>query len=57
MHEKRGGGGCIGGGGGLQGVQPMPSRRPLDTKCQSQRHLQPTVTAPNRFGNLPLQPA
>ena len=39
----------------LQGAQPMPSHCPPDAKCQPQRHLQPTVTAPNRFGN-PLQP-
>ena len=37
----------------LQGAQPMPSHRPPDGKCRLQ--WQPTVTAPNRFGN-PLQP-
>ena len=39
----------------LQGAQPMPSPCLPDGKRQAQRHLQPTVTAPNRFGNL-LQP-
>ena len=48
------------GGGGtppllLQGAQPMPSHGLRDAKCQLQWHLQPTVTATNRFGNL-LQP-
>ena len=43
----------------LQGAQPMPSHCPRDGKCQLQWHLQPTVTAPNRFGNLfrpPISP-
>ena len=43
-----------GGGGGGQ-AQPMPSHCPPDGKSQPQWHLQPTVTATNRFGNL-LQP-
>ena len=58
------GAGCIGRGAGappppLQGAQPMPSPCPPDGKCQFQWHLYPTVTAPNRFGNLvqpPLHP-
>ena len=33
----------------------MPSHCPPDAKCQLEWHLSPTVTAPNRFGNL-LQP-
>ena len=37
------------------GAQPMPSHCLPDGKWQPQWHLQPTVTAPNRFGNL-LQP-
>ena len=37
------------------GAQPMPSHCPPNAKCPPQWHLQPTVTAPNRFGNL-LQP-
>ena len=54
------GAGCIGRGAEpppppLQGAQPTPSPCPPDAKCQPQWHLQPTVTAPNRFGNL-LQP-
>ena len=36
----------------LQGAQTMPSHCPPDGKCQLQWHLQPTVTAPNRFGTL-----
>ena len=36
----------------LQVVQPTPSHCLLDGKCQLQWHLQPTVTAPNRLGNL-----
>ena len=51
--------GCIGRG---KGYPPAPGRPaygpatvPPDAKCQPQRHFQPTVTAPNRFGN-PLQP-
>ena len=43
----------------LQGAQPMPSHCPPDANCQPQWHLQPTATAPNRFGNLlqpPVQP-
>ena len=36
----------------LEGTQPMPSHCPPDAKCQPQWHLQPTVTTPNRFGNL-----
>ena len=53
--------GCIGRRGvatpppPLAGAQPTPSHSPPDAKCQTQRHLQPTVTAPDRFGN-PLQP-
>ena len=39
----------------FQGAQPVPRHCPLDGKCQAQWHLQPTVTAPNRLGNL-LQP-
>ena len=39
----------------LQGAQPMPSHCPPNGKRQLQWHLQPTVTAPNRLGNL-LQP-
>ena len=39
----------------LQGAQPMPSHCPPDAKCRLQWHLQPTVTAPNRFGSR-LQP-
>ena len=39
----------------FQGAHPMPSHCPSDAKCQAQWHLEPTVTAPNRFGNL-LQP-
>ena len=39
----------------LQGAQPVPSHCPPNAKCQPQWHLYPTVTAPNRFGNL-LQP-
>ena len=39
----------------LQGAQPTPSHCLRDAKCQPQWHLQPTVTAPNRFGSL-LQP-
>ena len=39
----------------LQGAQPAPSHCPPDGKCQPQWHLYPTVTTPNRFGNL-LQP-
>ena len=39
----------------FQGAQPMPSHCLPDAKCQFQWHLHPTVTAPNRFGNL-LQP-
>ena len=31
--------------------EPMPCRCPSDGKWQLQWHLQPTVTAPNRFGN------
>ena len=46
------------------GYPPLPGRPSLcsatvrmthGAKCQPQRHLQPTVTAPNRFGNF-LQP-
>ena len=33
----------------LQGAQPMPSHCLPDAKCQLQRHLQPTVTAPIAF--------
>ena len=36
-------------------AQPMPSHCLPDGRCQLQQHLQPTVTTPNRFGNL-LQP-
>ena len=44
--------GCIGRGEGpIQGAQPMPSHCLSDAKCQPQRHLSPTVTAPKRFGN------
>ena len=39
----------------LQGAQRMPSHCLPDSKCQLRWHLPPTVTAPNRFGNL-LQP-
>ena len=39
----------------LSGAQPTPSHYPPNAKCQLQWHLSPTVTAPNRFGNL-LQP-
>ena len=39
----------------LQGAQPMPGCCLPNGKCQLQWHLQPTVTAPNCFGNL-LQP-
>ena len=39
----------------LQGAQPIPSHCLPDGNCQSLRHLQPTVTAPNRFRNI-LQP-
>ena len=39
----------------LQGALSMPSHSLPDGKCQALRHLCPTVTAPNRFGNL-LQP-
>ena len=38
-----------------QGAQPVPSHYLPDGKCRLQWHLQPTVTAPNRCGNL-LQP-
>ena len=38
-----------------QGAQPRPSHCPTDAKCQPQRHLWLTVTAPIRFGDL-LQP-
>ena len=36
----------------LQGAQPTPSHCLPDGNCQLQRHWYPTVTAPNRFGNL-----
>ena len=36
----------------LQSARSMPSRCLHDAKCQLQRHLQRTVTAPNRCGNL-----
>ena len=61
-HTKRGEGplgqGCIlerGGGAPLQGAQPTPSHCLPNGKRQLQWHLQPTVTAPNRFCHL-LQP-
>ena len=42
-------------GGGrypLQGAQPTPSHCLPDAKRQFQWHWEPTVTAPDRFGNL-----
>ena len=43
----------------LQGAQRTPSHCPPDGRCHFQWHLQPIVTAPNRFDNLlqpPIQP-
>ena len=56
-----GGGGGIAEGRGGYAPAPPPGRpayaqlRPPDAKCRFQWHLEPTVTAPNRFGNR-LQP-
>ena len=43
----------------LQGAKDMPSHCPPDGKCPLYWHLQPTVTASNRLGNLlrpPIKP-
>ena len=53
--------GCMASGGDTPPLHArlMPSHCLPNAKCQTQWHLQPKVTAPNRFGNLlqpPVQP-